>query len=492
MKINLDMLSELREDAYLEAKGAAKGFPKSFWESYAAMANTDGGTILLGVSEGEGGRLTATGVYDVLDAQRRLWNNVNNPSKVSANVLTESDVEVREISGRDVLIVRVPRAPRQQRPIFINANPLTGTFRRNGEGDYRCSKDEYEAMVRDASPTGMDGTPLAEHELASLCADTVTAYRNLLSSTRPDHPWLSLSDEELLLRLGAAARTPRDGKLHPTRAGLLCFGYEYEIVREFPGYSLDFRDQSSPSAERWSDRVVSNDGMWSGNVFDFWRMVSSRLGGMVRRPFSLDGRMLRVDDSAMHRAVREGLVNALVHADYLGRRGTIVVAYGDRVEFANPGTSLVALPVALSGGISETRNPTMLKLFGLVNACEKAGSGLDAIQAACAAAHAKAPVLREEFSPDRTLLTIHLGDAAIADTTQQTTGAQASRASMDPDELRVLDAFAAADGPLSRTDVQQMLNCGSTKAKRLLTALVKRGAVQIVGSGNRTAYRLSS
>ena len=490
MSDSFEDLSILREGIHLEAKSAQRGFPKSFWESYAAMANTDGGTILLGISEDGQGNLSATGVYDIDDAQRQLWNNVNNPGKASANVLTTDDVKVLRLDEHDVLAVRVPRASRTTRPVFINGNPLTGTLRRNGEGDYRCSREEYEAMVRDAAPAGSDGTPLPEHALASLSAETIAAYRNLLGSTRPDHPWLQLSDDELLVRLGAASRTPQDGELHPTRAGLLCFGYEYEIVREFPGYFLDFRDQSTPEAARWSDRVVSNDGAWSGNVFDFWRMVSPRLGALLRRPFSLDGRMLRIDDTAMHRALREGLVNALVHADYLGRRGTTVIAHGDSVEFANPGTSLVPIPVALSGGISDTRNPTMLKIFGLVNACEKAGSGLDAIQAACSAAGAAAPELREAFSPDRTMLTIHLGSAAGGAISTETQQGRLELAPVSADERRVLETLGAASAPLSRADVQRALGCGSTKAKRLLSALVAKGAVETTGSGNRTAYQL--
>lgn len=346
-------------------------------------------------------------------------------------------------------------------------------------------------MVRDAAPAGSDGTPLPEHALASLSAETIAAYRNLLGSTRPDHPWLQLSDSELLVRLGAASRTPQDGELHPTRAGLLCFGYEYEIVREFPGYFLDFRDQSTPDAARWSDRVVSNDGAWSGNVFDFWRMVSPRLGALLRRPFSLDGRMLRVDDTAMHRALREALVNALVHADYFGRRGTTVVAYGDCVEFANPGAPLVPIEVALCGGISETRNPMLLRAFGLVNACERAGSGLDAIREACAAVDAAPPEMREELSPGRTLLTVHFPTAVGASAAQ--VGGQSGNAeqvSSGSEGGRVLEVLAAADSPLSRADVQRELGCGSTKAKRLLSSLVAEGAVETVGSGNHTAYQL--
>ena len=74
--------------------------------------------------------------------------------------------------------------------------------------------------------------------------------------------------EDFLHRIGAMARDT-DGKLRPTAAGLLMFGHEYEIVREFPHYFLDYQehDRSSTEDERWTDRIVSSSGDWSGNIF---------------------------------------------------------------------------------------------------------------------------------------------------------------------------------------------------------------------------------
>ncbi|WP_289642256.1 hypothetical protein [uncultured Dubosiella sp.] len=77
-------------------------------------------------------------------------------------------------------------------------------------------------------------------------------------------------------QIGAAAISKEDGKLHPTAAGLLMFGEEYRIVREFPEYFLDYREMQDPTI-RWTDRVHSSSGEWSGNVFDFFFLVYNKL-----------------------------------------------------------------------------------------------------------------------------------------------------------------------------------------------------------------------
>ena len=67
-----------------------------------------------------------------------------------------------------------------------------------------------------------------------------------------------------------------DGNKHPTSAGLLMFGNEYDIVREYNTYFLDYQEQYD-AATRWTDRVISSSGDWSGNVYDFYFRVYNKL-----------------------------------------------------------------------------------------------------------------------------------------------------------------------------------------------------------------------
>lgn len=131
-------IEELSEGCDVEAKKAAgrdgQGeLPKSFFESYAAMANTYGGVIFLGIEEKPKGKFTATGIGDSPRVLKSLWDGLNNRQQVSVNLLNDQMVEVIEVQSQSVIRIQVPRARRSQRPVYIGQNPLKGTYRRNYE-----------------------------------------------------------------------------------------------------------------------------------------------------------------------------------------------------------------------------------------------------------------------------------------------------------------------------------------------------------------------
>ena len=312
-------------------------------------------------------------------------------------------VTIEEPQGNRILVVRVPRAMHRSKPVYTRGNPLTGSYRRNGEGDYHCSEDEVSAMLRDAGSDPSDSPAVESLELDAICPDTLQRYRDELELKRPGYPWARLGNEDLLVRLGAAG-FGSDSRIHPTRAGLVMFGFEHQIVRELPFYFLDYRETGT--ARRWDDRLTSSDGDWSGNVLDFWLRVSQKLSSMLRRPFNLDARMMRVDDTPLHRALREGLTNVLLHADYCSPSSCTVVVYDNRAVFTNPGTMLVDPQIALSGGTSRTRNPMLARMFNPIAIGERAGSGFDAMREGCAWAGAGGPEIGEDYGPDRVTLTL--------------------------------------------------------------------------------------
>ena len=109
-------------------------------------------------------------------------------------------------------------------------------------------------MLRDQGSQTVDTKILTGMNLSVLNQDSIMAFRMNHRNTQLNHPWSNLTDEELLIRIGAAAISDTDGKAHPTGAGLLMFGNEYEIVREYPNYFLDFREMVNDITE-WTDRI---------------------------------------------------------------------------------------------------------------------------------------------------------------------------------------------------------------------------------------------
>lgn len=122
--IDISNILGKKEGLHLEAKSARGGFPDSFWESYSAFANTDGGVILLGVEEKPDHSLYVTdGLTDAEKMKNDFWNMVNNRQKVSHNIVTNSMVYVVQIEGKNILVVEVPRAERTIRQ-FIKVRTL--------------------------------------------------------------------------------------------------------------------------------------------------------------------------------------------------------------------------------------------------------------------------------------------------------------------------------------------------------------------------------
>ena len=119
------------ENAAVEFKRARGGVPADFWPSYSSFANTDGGVIILGVREKDGKR-EIEGLADSEKIVADLWNAVNNPDKVSANVLFNESIYPVDVDGKAVVVVEVPRAERTVRPVFVGSDVFKGTYRRNG------------------------------------------------------------------------------------------------------------------------------------------------------------------------------------------------------------------------------------------------------------------------------------------------------------------------------------------------------------------------
>ena len=402
--IDINNLSKYEENNRFEVKRAKGGLPNSLWETYSAFANTDGGIILLGVDEKEDHTLMATGVEDVHKMKADFWNVINNKQKVSLNILTERMVSSHTIEGKDILCVEVPKADRRHRPIYVGNDPMRGTYRRGFEGDYLCAKEEVAAMYRDSSDTSIDQKVLQSFDISAFDLDTVHRYRNRFAQFHPTHIWIDDDDELFLRHIGAIALSEEDTKFHPTCAGLLMFGHEYDIVREYPHYFLDYQERESDNM-RWTHRFISSSGDWSGNLYDFFFRVYPRITADLPVPFVTKG-MDRQDDTPLHLALREVLLNSIAHADFYSRQGIVIVKGRERITFANPGDIRIGLQTALAGGVSDPRNETVMKMFSLIDVGERAGSGIPDFMSTWQKHFGTSPVYTITHNPERTLLII--------------------------------------------------------------------------------------
>lgn len=288
--MTLDQVLEalrLGENQDIEFKSAAGGLPRSLWATLSAFANTDGGTLVLGVAE-RGGEFSVEGVRKPEALLKAFWDGHNNPQKLNHPVCRETDVEVVALDRQTLLCIHVPRAPRQQQPVFVNGNPLLGAYKRNFEGDYRCTEAEVRQMLRDASDEAQDLQIFEGFCLDDLDAETLTAYRNRFASRDPDHPFLAQSTPEFLESLGALRRDRRSGAEGLTLAGLLIFGRERSLLDALPFYHLDYQEQLSDDPdERWTYRLTANGRpicsiSITGSFPDWWTVWQYRSGSTTR------------------------------------------------------------------------------------------------------------------------------------------------------------------------------------------------------------------
>ncbi len=145
--LDFDNLQQYRENNRMEAKEALGGLPESIWETYSAFANAEGGIILLGVAELPDKSLHALNILDPHWLIEDFWRIINDPAIVSANILTAENVQIHMVAGKQIIAITVPKADAQLRPVYIGSDPYRGSYRRCGEGDYRLTKEEVDAML---------------------------------------------------------------------------------------------------------------------------------------------------------------------------------------------------------------------------------------------------------------------------------------------------------------------------------------------------------
>jgi ATP-dependent DNA helicase RecG len=485
-------VQELAEGSDLEVKRAtgrdgSGELPASFFESYSAMANTYGGVILLGVEEKPRGTYRIVGLTDTARVRKALWDGLNNRQRVSANLLSDRMVDVVLVDEKQLIRVHVPRARRAQRPVFVGPNPLTGTYRRNYEGDYLCDEETVRRMMAEQVEDERDARLLESYGFEDLDLATLRAYRNQFRATRPDHPWLDLGDREFLRCIGGWTRDRVSGSEGLTLAGLLMFGRLRSILDAVPHYVVDYQERPEPHGDgRWIDRVTT-DGTWSGNLYDFYRRVISKLTTDLKVPFVLRGTG-RVDETSVHEALREALSNTLLHADYTGRMSILVVKRPDLFGFRNPGTMRLPLEDALSGGMSDCRNRNLQKMFQLAGLGEQAGSGIPKIYRNWKGQHWRAPDLTERIEPDQTILTMRMVSLLPPSTLSELDERYGSAFRELSEVQRLALVTVAIEGKVTHTRLKSMTVTHPRDTTTALSALVRDGFLESAGAARGTYY----
>lgn len=484
----------LRERVDIECKLAIGqdgkgGLPKSLWETYSAFANTEGGIIILGAKELKDGSYEAYGIDNLARIKTDLFNTLNNTSKVNKNLLSDKLVREWQVNGKNLLVIAVPRASRKQQPIYLNNNPLNNTYIRQNEGDYVLDDDQVKRMLAEQVSDAQDDEILLNFGINDLAVESLRAYRQRYSNLNPNAEMNDLTDIEFLRRIGAYGVNRDSGIGGLTKAGLLMFGQWHNITEIFPNYLLDYQEQSQDKTIRWIDRVIP-DHAWSGNLFDFYRKVALKLVQDLKIPFIVkDG--IRQDDTPVHIALREALVNSLVHADYSDRVSLQIIKRPDGFRFRNAGLMRIPIEQAIYGGMSDCRNRNLQKMFRMIHAGEQAGSGIPKILAGWETQHWQPPYLYELRQPNQTVLELKMLDLFPQDTMRQLTSQFGTTFTDLNKEEQAALAIAHLEGTVTHKRLASMSQQHSADISKCLQNLVKLGFLNRHGSGRGAVYQLA-
>jgi ATP-dependent DNA helicase RecG len=452
-----------------EVKEATGGVPKTAYTTACAFANTSGGWIVFGVKETKG-RFDIVGVPDPDGMQNDFLGGCRSTEKFSR------PVEVRPhhfvIDGRTVLVFYVAPSRRFDKPIRVRIDKAWFAYIRVAARDQKCTPEEEARFLRDASSETFDVQPMPDADLEDLDAASLRWVRALYRERHPDQPLAELHDADFLDELGLM----RSGRL--THAAALLFGRAKLTARIKPGGLVDFRHIRQPWSEdapahRFDDRVLCE-----GNLIEGLRTLIGRFLDLVPNPFALDPSTLqREAHPPEYPALREALVNLLIHQDYSDQQRTArVLWYADRTLFDNPGDSFVAVPEMLDGGASDLRNPRLARLMRQIGFAEQAGTGVPTIVRTWRQVERTPPVVLND--PGRKTYRLILSWDRVPKREDAFWKTRLG-ASVSPDEARILDWLRHA-GVAERAAARMATGATARATRQMVEHLLVNGLLESV------------
>jgi len=365
------------EKQTIELKSAAKGFPKIF-DTLSSFANQDtGGIIIFGI--GDKPDYAVLGVYDPEDVQKKVMEACEQMEPPIRAVLT-----VCEIDGKFVVSAEIPGIEYSQRPVFYRGvGKIKGSYVRVGDADIPMTPFEvysYEAFRKriheDLRPVSQAKVSLFNQEILKKYLLTVKAARENLAK---------MTDDEILELMGVT----QDSK--PTLAGVMAFSpYPQSYFPQLcitavvvPGTEIG--DQGL-DGERFIDnkRITGTIAEMVEEAVDFVRK-NSRTKTIV----GSDGQRHDRTEFPMT-AVREAILNALVHRDYSVYTESIPVSlemYRDRMVIKSSGGLFGTMPIELLGKVRpETRNVALANILEFLGVTENRYSGIPTMRRECQSA----------------------------------------------------------------------------------------------------------
>ena len=489
----IESLNLLDESEHIEAKRASE-LGKSILETICAFANEPGlggGWLLLGVVREDQALFPAYEVEGV-DQPEKLGAEIATQCRNSFNQSVRVEISSETIHGKTVLVVHVPEAQPQDKPIFFKAQGLPkGALRRISSTDQHCTDDDLAVFYQGRQTESFDSTLVADATMADLQPEAIADYRQSRAEANPDAEELRWSDEDLLQSLGCIRRNPQGPNpeaWQPTVAGLMLFGKPVALRRCFPMMRVDYirvpGREWVPHPDRRFDTIDLRDPL-----LRLVRRAQAAILDDLPKGFALEeGDLQRRDTPAIPlRVIREALVNALMHRSYRSHSPVQIIRYANRLEIRNPGFSLKSQDHLGEPG-SQLRNPKIAAALYDTRLAETKGSGIRVMRESMEQAGLTPPLFESDRGNDqfvaRYFFHHFLGAEDIAWL------AQFKDLHLSEDEAKALIVVREA-GALNNGTYRELTKVDTLTASQALRRLRDAGLLAQKGRGSATYYVLT-
>ena len=375
-KLINDVIAKKAESQTIEIKSAEHGCPTRLFDTLSSFSNQDdGGIIIFGIDEKD--NFAIKGVYDAQDLQKKVTEQCKQMEPAVRALFTMCEI------GEKILVsAEIPGVDVSDRPVFYKGvGRIKGSYIRVGESDEPMSEYEiysYEAFrkrIRDdiRIVKGAKIQLFDEKRMAEYLSRVKSERRNLADN---------VSDDEILELMGVTS----DGT--PTLAGLMTFSKYPQTY--FP--QLCITAVALPGTEMGEtgtdgERFIDNKRI-TGAIPDMLEEAVEFVRTNSRTKTIIDDNGKRVDKNEYPiKAVREAILNALVHRDYsiyTENTPIRIEMYRDRMEVTNSGGLYGKISIDALGKVHpETRNAALANMLELLNITENRYSGI--------------PTMRREF-----------------------------------------------------------------------------------------------
>ena len=276
-----------------------------------------------------------------------------------------------------------------------------------------------------------------------------------------------------------------------TVAGLMMFGKGLPVRDRFDNIRMDYIDKTNLEADsRWSDRLTY-DGTWENNLFNFFMRVIAKLTQDLKRPFKLEG-MERIDDTPIHKAVREALTNMIIHADLLITGVLKIEKYEKEFLFSNPGSLKLPMEDIMHGGNSKARNPRIQNMLRMIGYGENIGSGYPTILKTWKEQNWRKPILIDRTELRQVDLTLPMVSLLPASTLAEMKAyyGEDTYNSFTANEQQVM-AYVWKGDSVSKMELQQMLGMNSLEIGKLLHNMVDKNLLNQESKNRWTTYTIN-